>query len=1144
MAPHPGDDSQTQSSTLEPFPPLSSSQRNLINHTLALLAHDAHTWADLTHAQGVLQRDGHASADEIARLYEVWLRMVWVEGTTWHDKWDAVQRQWAEAEGVNGTNAATPVANRRNHRRRPSDNLDLLRRKLDAVELDTPQQPSSAPRPLPPRTRPKSTPPRQLLVRPAQQAGGYSSSDDQFVGVPTPPTARATRLALPPRTERVPLSTTDDDAPGQTTRRRRLSSTTPHQVLTSTPRPSARPPSPPSPEPTPLHSRSDAHPLLNRRLSALRPRSPSPSPSPRPPSSSSSMLISSALSPPEALSLALSFDRLRLLMPLFAHWSARVRFVREREGELGRRREGWLRRCGWEQWVGRFKRIREGREKAEEWRNERDERRLSKAGRRRALGGAFAMWREKWITRVETRQAAEREEARREKEAALREARDAVLSLRYRGLAVRSLREWRIRCATKRVEKVVGAGLARRAVEKWVRRVGEVKHRAEVMEEIADEKWAESEEGRKREKWGWWVRRTALRVKEAELVGAKEDALRREGWEWWREMKQRRDHVCHLEQVASAHDARHLALQSLSTWRNRTARLAFLSSLASTHAHTLLTRRASSQLTHWRLSLRLRLALRIRADSLLSTSLSHWLDAYEHVQIELEGRADALIATRDARVGGVALEVWRSAVAHRRKLQRAAETYARLRSVARGLEKWKRRWEEERVREKKAEVVRDFFVTRRAWRRSTGGGNGRRRRSTTGSFSYGNDDETASSSRSYSASKLSAFSPLQWSSGSLLSSCAGRKRSKRETGGITSSSAMASDDGHSRRSRRKNGSCARPRSEPSSSKNSATAFFTPGCPHLDAPPRYANGSSASTPRDEARRSKLPSTAGANALSNAPKSRSSDAELSGKDKRHGSDGRAGQRPLRRSSTTIAFSPRMLFRLGKHGRRPQTLRGGLSRRTRALSSAEPFRSGRSRRARRRLCGRTAVACVSDLHQLPPHLRSPRQFAPLRLELPQIPHRHSPARLPVPLGPHRLRLHRRLRRAIVPRLRLTRGLSALRHLPHPPSPSARRHLRRLPLHPQHLAAASQPRSPSTSHPRRDNPTRRSENDDVRSSAFLARAQHRRVVRRCLRVACRASTTIRTRKTRRVLAGKASRPGARAARTCEDGTRLCGLG
>ncbi|GAA6047414.1 hypothetical protein NBRC10513_003968 [Rhodotorula toruloides] len=717
MAPHPGDDSQTQSSTLEPFPPLSSSQRNLINHTLALLAHDAHTWADLTHAQGVLQRDGHASADEIARLYEVWLRMVWVEGTTWHDKWDAVQRQWAEAEGVNGTNAATPVANRRNHRRRPSDNLDLLRRKLDAVELDTPQQPSSAPRPLPPRTRPKSTPPRQLLVRPAQQAGGYSSSDDQFVGVPTPPTARATRLALPPRTERVPLSTTDDDAPGQTTRRRRLSSTTPHQVLTSTPRPSARPPSPPSPEPTPLHSRSDAHPLLNRRLSALRPRSPSPSPSPRPPSSSSSMLISSALSPPEALSLALSFDRLRLLMPLFAHWSARVRFVREREGELGRRREGWLRRCGWEQWVGRFKRIREGREKAEEWRNERDERRLSKAGRRRALGGAFAMWREKWITRVETRQAAEREEARREKEAALREARDAVLSLRYRGLAVRSLREWRIRCATKRVEKVVGAGLARRAVEKWVRRVGEVKHRAEVMEEIADEKWAESEEGRKREKWGWWVRRTALRVKEAELVGAKEDALRREGWEWWREMKQRRDHVCHLEQVASAHDARHLALQSLSTWRNRTARLAFLSSLASTHAHTLLTRRASSQLTHWRLSLRLRLALRIRADSLLSTSLSHWLDAYEHVQIELEGRADALIATRDARVGGVALEVWRSAVAHRRKLQRAAETYARLRSVARGLEKWKRRWEEERVREKKAEVVRDFFVTRRAWRR-------------------------------------------------------------------------------------------------------------------------------------------------------------------------------------------------------------------------------------------------------------------------------------------------------------------------------------------------------------------------------------------------------------------------------------------
>ncbi|CDR40839.1 hypothetical protein NBRC10512_003211 [Rhodotorula toruloides] len=717
MAPHPGDDSQTQSSTLEPFPPLSSSQRTLINHTLALLAHDAHTWADLTHAQGVLQRDGHASADEIERLYEVWLRMVWVEGTTWHDKWDAVQRQWEEAEVDDGQNAVTPLANRRGHRRRPSDNLDLLRRKLDTVALDPPQPHNSAPRPLPPRTRPKSTPPRQLLVRSAQEAGGYSSSDDQFVGVPTPPTARASRLALPPRTERVPFSTTDDDAPDQTTRRRRFSSTTAHQVLTSTPRPSARPPSPPSPEPTPLPTRSDAHPLLSRRLSALRPRSSSPTPSPRPPSSSSSMLISSTLSPPEALSLALSFDRLRLLMPLLTHWKARVRFVREREGELVARREGWLRRCGWEQWVGRVGRVREGTRKAEEWRKEQDERRLSRTGRRKALGGAFAAWKVRWLARLEVRQAAEREEARKEKEAALREARDAVLSFRYRGLAVRSLREWRIRCATKRVDKVLGAGLQRRAVEKWVRRVADVRHRAQVMEEVADEKWAEAEDGRKRERWAWWVRRTALRVKEAEWVGAKEEALRREGWEWWREMKQRRDHVRHLEQVASAHDARHLAHQTLTTWRTRTAHLVSLSSLASSHAHTLLTRRASSQLTHWRLSLRLRLALRVRADSLLSTSLSHWLDAYEHVQIELEGRADALIATRDTRVGGVALEVWRSAVAHRVKLQGAAETYSRLRSVARGLEKWKRRWEVERVREKKAEVVRDFFVTRRAWRR-------------------------------------------------------------------------------------------------------------------------------------------------------------------------------------------------------------------------------------------------------------------------------------------------------------------------------------------------------------------------------------------------------------------------------------------
>lgn len=738
MALHPGDDAHTVSSTLDPFPPLSPSQRTLIDHTLALVAPDAHTWADLTHAQSVLQRDGHASADEIERLYEVWLRMVWVEGTTWHDKWDAVQRQWAEADQQPVQGIETPVAKRRNHRRRPSDNLDLLRRKLDAVTLDTPAQPNSAPRPLP-RARPKSTPPRQLLVRPAAQAGGYSSSDDQFVGVPTPPTARATRLALPPRTERVTLSTTDDDAPGQAIRRRRVSATTRDQVPTSTPRHSARPPTPTSPDLTPAAAprHTDSQPLLDRRLSALRPRSPSPSPSPRPPSSASSMLISSSLSPPEALSLALSFDRLRLFMPLFAHWKARTNFVRERERELGQRREAWLRRCGWEQWAARVARVREGAGRADEWRMGKDQRRASETGRRTALGRAFEVWKDKWAARVEARGAAEREEARREKEAALRAARDAVLSLRYRGLATRSLRHWRIRCATKRVETVIGAALARRAVEKWARRVAQVRHRAQVMEEVADEKWAESEERRKRERWRWWVRRTALRVKEAELTGSREEALRREGWEWWREMqcvpvstdpfgegadvrhvrRQRRDHVRQLEQVASAHDARHLALQSLSIWRTRARQFAYLSSLASQHAHTLLTRRASSQLTHWRLSLRLRLALRVRTDSLLSASLAHWLDAYEHVQIELEGRADALIATRDARVGSVALEVWRSAVAHRAKLDGAAETYQRLRSLARGFERWKVRWEEERVREKKAEVVRDFFVTRRAWRR-------------------------------------------------------------------------------------------------------------------------------------------------------------------------------------------------------------------------------------------------------------------------------------------------------------------------------------------------------------------------------------------------------------------------------------------
>ncbi|GJN90524.1 hypothetical protein Rhopal_003535-T1 [Rhodotorula paludigena] len=138
----------TASST---FPPLSLAQRTRVQQTLALLPPDARTWADLTRAQsqlGATRRqgqgeDGDDSDDD--ELYEVWLKLVWQDGATWHDKWDSVLRAWDTPADA----PAPAEAARRNHRRRPSDNLDLLRRKLDRVALSDDAAAAS----IPPSTR-------------------------------------------------------------------------------------------------------------------------------------------------------------------------------------------------------------------------------------------------------------------------------------------------------------------------------------------------------------------------------------------------------------------------------------------------------------------------------------------------------------------------------------------------------------------------------------------------------------------------------------------------------------------------------------------------------------------------------------------------------------------------------------------------------------------------------------------------------------------------------------------------------------------------------------------------------------------------------------------------------------------------------
>ncbi|GAA5856973.1 hypothetical protein JCM9279_000518 [Rhodotorula babjevae] len=743
MAPHPGPDvtaaASSSSSSLSTFPPLTPQQRRRIEDTLANLEPDATTWADLTRAQHRLAQLGHPTSSPLAdhdddpdddSLYELWLKLVWQHGVTWHDKWAAAQ----QPAPVQTTTAPTT----RNHRRRPSDNLDLLRRKLDRVSLEPPASPRRPP------DRPQSTPPRPLLVhRPAP--GGYSSSDDQYAGVPTPRARRTSLLdarLLEARRQREPrrgLATTDDD--GDVAQRAALAPplrsrssfgrprpgpvdgtddalfdnspaaygpmhSTPaprRRPSTSTPRAAVAPPVLPSSPPPPAPLSPSRHPLLHARLSALSHPRDAPDPLPPPP----------ARAPPARNldALALSFSRLRLLLPTFAHWSALATFHTSRSATLAERRAAWLARCALRTWRARVERVRElearGEGVAHEWDRARDE---------KTQRGALALWRTRRLEREQARDEQRRAVERDERERALRRARDDASHIVERGRASRALEAWRGRAREARAERFRMAALGRAAVRVWASAAEREKARDAALAEVAREQWGAWEGARARGAWGEWLRRTACRVRERELVRRRQGDVKRDVWDTWTDKKRQADHDAHLTSLASTHHARHLASLALSQWRTRLSHLSRLSRAADARAQALVARRAASSLVTWRLSTRLSLLARARSHALAESALAAWLAAYEHVEVELAGRADALVARKGAQLCAAAFGAWHEAVQQKRRLEAAARGVDRARVLRRVVGRWKAREEAQRVQARRADVVRDFMQVRGAWR--------------------------------------------------------------------------------------------------------------------------------------------------------------------------------------------------------------------------------------------------------------------------------------------------------------------------------------------------------------------------------------------------------------------------------------------
>lgn len=485
----------------------------------------------------------------------------------------------------------------------------------------------------------------------------------------------------------------------------------------------------------------DPTPLLSARLSSLSLAPPAPladdgrrhrrrSSSG---SSSGSLLIASAFSPPEAVSRADQFSRLRILLPSFSHWRVRTATIRQRELDLEEKRRVWLLRCAIEQWRRvRLEAIRAAYQVAERF----DERRL--------VG---------WVLDESRRALGARE--RQKKINGLTRARDRLVARVDHRTLSHSLDRWRLRTAARVVARKRASHLARAALYAWQRRRRAVRAREDELKRRAERQADRWELGRAERAWKGWMRLTALRVRERSVREGKERRVMGDAWQVWRTKtcvysppnsplclfvllhekpawpdsvsetnshnSYEVDRVRRLEALASRSDAHRLATEALTRWVGQLLLRREQESIASRHYDENLVKqkRARGLLRRWRLQLRLRLSMRVRADDLAGVMVDKWLARLDHVQVELATRADARLAERDSTLLGVTFTAWRASTSRVSRLTLAAKGVHRTRLLVQALEKWRGRVEHERVQGSRADVVRDFMVLRGAWRKWT-----------------------------------------------------------------------------------------------------------------------------------------------------------------------------------------------------------------------------------------------------------------------------------------------------------------------------------------------------------------------------------------------------------------------------------------
>ncbi|KDE09253.1 hypothetical protein MVLG_00573 [Microbotryum lychnidis-dioicae p1A1 Lamole] len=691
-----GSSQTTSTSSLTgPFPVVTRQQHAILERVVAAVSPPEAN--DFNSLQQAYARLGLPENDD--ETYNLLLRLMWEKGLNWVEKWSSANsslkdRGYAFASVLHRQKDPRTPSNDQKGRRAGVGNIDVLKAKLDQVTpSNIPARSSSTQLRRDPRRQSPSdadltpanhretglTPKAKRVFLKRRGEGGYSSSDD-YVGVPSPPNHRSGGSAALPRSafsspSLVKLAQAAEEAPTTSKHVKRVS-TSDIPIIASFPG------HPLMSNRTRSHS-SSAHPILSSRIASAL-------------SSKADVATKSYLDreDPEMTATGVAFDRLRALNPLFSHWRAKTAWLLDRAHGIEVARQANIKSWALDRWKHNFVEV---------------------MVRRADLERAESQWRLRQDTRLQRDvlgrwQIRRRYKQRAEWEGRLRSAWEEVVHNRKQRLVKSVIKFWHRTILERRARRFQESRLVNLAFTIWRWRY----ERLRSMQDMADNVLKQIGTSTMSSAMHIWRERLRLRSSEVAVSDARDLDLVAKVWDYWRMNTNQRQYVQELEEVANDFQRRQRRHELLSIWREQVHRRKQCAALARRHYQIRLVNRVY---TLWLVEYAGRKYLADRNTKLGHASLVKWYTRARLVCIELEAKADTVLAQSGQNLLGGAWQQWCEVIKQRREASEFAVCIHEGSLVKRAMAKWRRRLDKSVVRERQADVARDFLLQRMAWNR-------------------------------------------------------------------------------------------------------------------------------------------------------------------------------------------------------------------------------------------------------------------------------------------------------------------------------------------------------------------------------------------------------------------------------------------